>query len=168
MDITNEISQIIGQAESSTLEYKTVLPPSKNIAQIICAFANTDGGYIVLGVSDNLEINGLSTDFHANAITHKALDLLSPQPQIHYQYVVHQGKKLYVIKVEKSTIPILLEGKVYKRIGSTTKLENPIEIQFNPYGYLRIKEINIQFETYKKNATSAKIKLIDHYQSILK
>ncbi|MGZ6534197.1 MAG: AlbA family DNA-binding domain-containing protein, partial [Bacteroidia bacterium] len=168
MDITYEISQIIGQPESSSLEYKAVLPPSKNIAQLISSFANADGGYIVLGVSDNLEINGLSTDFHANTITHKALDLLSPQPQIHYQYVIHNDKKLYVIKVEKSDIPISLEGKIYRRFGSTNKLENPTEIQFKLRGYIRIKEINEKLETYKNNATSAKIKLIEHYQSILK
>lgn len=102
MDITNEVVEIIGQAENSKLEYKAVLPPSRNIAQLISSFANTDGGYIILGISDNLEINGLSEDFHANAITHKALDLLSPQPQIYYQYVAYEGKKLYAIKVDKS------------------------------------------------------------------
>lgn len=73
MDITNEVAQIIGQEESSTLEYKAVLPPSRNIAQLISSFANTEGGYIILGVSDNLEINGLSEDFYANTITHKLL-----------------------------------------------------------------------------------------------
>jgi predicted HTH transcriptional regulator len=52
MDITKEVVEIIGQAEGPQLEYKAVLPPSKNIAQLISAFANTDGGYIVLGVSD--------------------------------------------------------------------------------------------------------------------
>ena len=50
-----------------------------------------------MGVTSDLEVNGLSEDFHANAITHKAIDLLSPKPQIHYQYVSYKGKKLYVI-----------------------------------------------------------------------
>jgi hypothetical protein len=168
MDITDELLQIIGQPESSTLEYKAVLPPSKNIAQLVSSFANADGGYIILGVTDNLEINGLSADFHANTITHKALDQLSPQPKVHYQYVVYEGKRLYVIKIEKSAIPVSLEGKIFKRIGSVNKLENPIEIQFKSQGYSRIKEINIQLENYKKSSTSAKIKLIEHYQSILK
>jgi len=168
MDITHEISQVVGRPESLTLEYKAVLPPSKNIAQLICSFANSEGGYIVLGVSDNLEINGISADFHANTITHKALDLLSPQPQIYYQYVIYQGKRLYVIKVKKSDLPITLEGKIYRRIGSSTKLENPTEIKFRSLGYLRIAEINNQLEVYKKKSTSAKIRLIEHYQSILK
>jgi len=168
VDITNEVSRIIGQPESSTLEYKAVLPPSKNIAQLISSFANADGGYIILGVTDNLEINGLSTDFNACEITHKALGLLSLKPKTYDQYIVHNDKTLYAIKVEKSDTKISLEGKIYKRIGSKNKLENPTEIQFKPQGYLRIKDINYQLEAYKKNSTSSKIKLIEHYQSILK
>jgi hypothetical protein len=168
MDITNEVFEIIGQQESSKLEYKSVLPPSRNVAQLVSSFANTDGGYIILGVSDNLEINGLSEDFHANAITHKALDLLSPQPQVSYQYVVYKGKKLYAIKVEKSDSLVAVEGKIYQRVGASVKLLNPTEIQFKPSGYLRIKIISQQIEAYKKEATNAKTKLIEHYQSILK
>ena len=168
MDISHEASLIIGQPESSTLEYKTVLPPSRNIAQIISSFANADGGLIVLGVSDKQEIVGLSSDFHATSITHKALDLLSPKPQIQYQYASYDGKNLYVIKVEKSNVPISLEGKIYKRVGSRDKLENPNEIQFSANGYPRIKDISSQLETYKQNSSSAKSKLIEHYKSILK
>jgi hypothetical protein len=119
-------------------------------------------------VSDNLEVNGLSEDFHANTITHKALDLLSPPPQVHYQYVVHEGKKLYVIKIEKSSLKISLEGKIYKRQGAESKLINPTEINFKQNGYSRIKSINGQLEGYKIKATNSKIKLIEHYQSILK
>ncbi|MBD1862407.1 MULTISPECIES: ATP-binding protein [Trichocoleus] len=144
------------------------MPPSRNIAQLISSFANADGGYIVLGASDNLEINGLSEDFHANAITHKALDLLSPQPQVSYQYVAYKGKKLYAIKVDKSNSLIAVEGKIYERTGANVKLLNPTEIQFKPGGYLRIKIINQQIEAYKKESTNAKTKLIEHYQSILK
>lgn len=168
MDITNEILTIIGQAESSKLEYKSVLPPSRNIAQLISSFANTDGGYIILGVSDNLEITGLSEDFHANAITHKALDLLSPQPQVYYQYVAYQGKKLYAIKVNKSDSLVAVEGKIYKRVNGSIRLLNPTEIKFRVGGYSRIKTISQQFEIYTKETTSSKTKLIEHYQSILK
>jgi hypothetical protein len=168
MGLEEEISQIIGQPESSKLEYKAVLPPSKNIARLISSFANADGGYIILGVSDNLEVNGLSEEFLANTITHKALDLLSPQPHVQYQYVIYKDKKLYVIKVEKSASSILLENKIYKRVGDSSVLSNPTEIKFKQNGYERIKNINLHLEAYKTNATNAQIKLIEHYQSILK
>ena len=168
MDITNEVIEIIGQPESFKLEYKSVLPPSRNIAQLISSFANSDGGYIILGISDHLEVNGLSTDFHAHGITHKALDLLSPQPQVSYQYVAYNGKKLYAIKISKSDVHIAVEGKIYQRIGTNVKLLNPTEIQFKPSGYPKIKIVSQQIKAYKKEATNAKTRLIEHYQSILK
>ena len=35
MDLIEEIQNIVGKPESQTLEYKAVLPPSRNVAQII-------------------------------------------------------------------------------------------------------------------------------------
>jgi Putative DNA-binding domain len=168
MDITDEIVQIIGQPESSKLEYKAVLPPSKNIAQLISAFANTDGGYIILGISDDLKIIGLSEDFHTNTIIHKALDLLSSQPQIYYQYIVYQSKRLYAIKIEKSNSLISIDSKIYNRVNDRVEISNHIEIIFRQDGYSKIKNINFQIQGYKTQSTNAKIELIDHYQSILK
>lgn len=172
MGITLEVSQIIEQSDSLKLECIAVLPPSRNIAQMISSFANTDGGYIILGVikkpDGKIEVIGLSEDFHANTITHKAVELLSPTPSIHYQYVLYQGKKIYVIKVGKSDSSVAVEDKIYIRNGSIIKLVNPTEVNFKTNGYSRIKNINQQLESYKKCATSAKISLIEHYQSILK
>ncbi len=168
IDITSEIVQIVGLPESLRLEYKAVLPPSKNIAQLICSFANAEGGDIILGISDNFEINGLSEDFHAHSITHKALDLLTPQPQVYYQYVSYKGKRLFVIRTEKSSLPVSFEGKIYKRVGDSSKLINPVQVAFKANGFARIQAISTQLEVDKKNATNAKVKLIEHYQSILK
>lgn len=163
-----DINDIIGQPESETLEYKVVLPPSKNIAQLISAFANADGGSIVLGVSDSANIIGLSSDFHANTIVNKAVELLEPRPLVQHQYVSYQNKNVYVIQVDKSDDLVFLEGKVYKRLGDSIQLENPVEIEFSSGGYEKITETNTQLEAFKEQATSAKIKFIEHYQSILK
>src|SRR5216684_3179281 len=122
MDFSQKIRELIGQGESGTLEYKAVMLPSRGIAQLIAGFANSEGGYIILGVSDRtgqFEVNGLSQDFQANAILHKALDILSPMPNVQYQYVGIDGKNVYAIEVSKSEIPVLLEGKHYKRTGKS-------------------------------------------------
>ncbi len=163
-----EITDIIGQPESQTLEYKAVLPPSRNIAQLICAFANTEGGNIILGVSDLSNIVGLSSDFYANTIVNKAVELLKPRPSVQHQYISYDNKNIYAIQIEKSNHTVSLEGKVFIRQGASNQLENPIEIKFASEGYEKIIQVNTQLDTYKDHATSAKIKFIEHYQSILK
>lgn len=168
MDLTKEIKNIVGQPENQSLEYKAVLPPSRNVAQILSSFANTEGGFLILGVTDDSKITGLSEDFHANAITHKALDLLTPQPKVTYQYVNYDNKKLYVIKVDKSDTIVSVEGKVYSRVGARTSLSEPQSIVFKIGGFDRISKTNKDLEKSKDKATYSKIKFVEHYQSILK
>jgi len=168
MNVTKDIENIIGTDENEKLEYKAVLMPSKSLARLVSSFANTSGGHIILGVSDNKEINGLSEDFRANSIMHKALDLLSPKPDVNYQYIMYKGKKLYVIKVEKSDSIILLENHTYVRVGDSTQLQTPQHLTFKPNGFPRISEINELVVDYSQNGTSSKLRLTEHYQSILK
>ena len=171
MNLQEQVEQIIGQPENQNLEYKAVLPPSKTIAQILCSFANTDGGgLLILGVSEigGLKIAGLSEDFRATSITHKAIDLLNPRPNIDYGYVQSSGKKLFAIKVEKSNDIVSVEGKVYNRVNTNIIHSNPTTNVFQANGYQRISQINTTLSNLLSSSTSSKVKLVEHYQSVLK
>jgi len=168
MSITQEILDHIGQPESERLEYKAVLPPAATVAQLIGAFANANGGAIVLGVVENgkeILINGLSDEFRAVQITRKAIDLLSPTPTVKYDYVDHQGKRLFVIEVQKSAAAVVLGGKSYVRTGNRTVLT-----QVLPGKAIRnagIERLSTIFMTSRKSCTAARAKLLDHYESVL-
>lgn len=170
MTLQHYVNSIILQPESEVLEYKAVLPPSKSIAQIICSFANTNGGLLILGVSEigGLKVSGLSEDFRATSITHKAIDFLSPKPIIDYGYVEYHNKKLFAIKVEKSVSLISVDGNIYVRQNVKTIQLNPAVNTFIAGGYERISLLNGSLELLKNNPTDSKSKIIEHYQSILK
>jgi len=170
MDLQAQVSSVILQPENDSLEYKAVLPPSKTIAQVICSFANTNGGLLILGVSEigGLKIAGLSEDFRATSMTHKAIDLLSPKPIVDYGYVQQDGKKLFAISVVKSEVQVSVENKVYVRREGRLQQFNPPAQVFQPAGYIRISSINADLEALKARTTDSKFKLIEHYQSILK
>ncbi len=170
MTLQEQVSSIILQPESDTIEYKAVLPPSKSIAQIICSFANTKGGILILGVTEigGLKVSGLSEDFRATSITHKAIDLLTPKPIVDYGYISHNSKKLFAIKVDKSAEIVSLAGKIYVREGEKVTQSNATENIFITGGYQRITLLSATLETLKIDATDSKIRLIEHYQSILK
>jgi ATP-dependent DNA helicase RecG len=59
MDI-EELFEIIEKKENLHTEFKEYLPSNEDLAKEIVAFANTDGGRIIIGVSDNGEIVGVS------------------------------------------------------------------------------------------------------------
>jgi hypothetical protein len=169
MDIAQETLDRIGQPESEQLEYKAVLPPAATVAQLMCAFANTNGGAIVLGVVEDgkaVVINGLSDEFRAVEITRKAIDLLSPPPTVTYDYVVHLGKRLFVIEVQKSSAEVSLGGKVYTRVGERTTLKQPVTVK--AIQNAGIAHLSKELADDRKSCTAARAKLLAHYESVLR
>ena len=165
-----DISKILGSEENEQLEYKAVLPPARSLAHMIAAFANSNGGVIILGVNEangEIKITGLSEDFHANGVTHKAIDLLSPKPNVKYEYLSHEGKRLYVIEVEKSLTVVAIENKIYIRSGTKIVLNNP-EIKQNKINRLPlIVQLINDLLAFRETGTGAKSKFLDHYSSVL-
>jgi predicted HTH transcriptional regulator len=116
MSLQYEISQILKEGNNSNVQFLAMLPPSDLIAYFISAFSNTDGDYIVLGVSihpDKLDIHGISSDFNATLITQKAVNLLSPLPIATFGYISYKRKQVFAIKVQKAPHSIRLNGKEY-------------------------------------------------------
>ncbi len=170
MDINQQIASLLAQPEGETVEFKAVLPPSRSIGRILCAFANTKGGYLVLGVNEahGRQVTGLSKDFHANAVTRKAIDLLTPQPTVVHQYVSYQGKPLYVIHVEQSASQVAIDGKSFRRQGESNVQVGRDSNSFRKNNYPRMEQFSKTLGESKRSATGAKTKFIDHFQSVLK
>lgn len=163
-----DIAQIIGQPEGPKLEYKAVLPPAATIAQLISSFANAEGGLIVLGVNNVngiIKVNGLSDEFHAVAITRKALDLLAPKPSVEFQYLESEGKRLFAIEIQASPDPIHLGDRKYVRKGAgSVEVDAKVEkVLLNS----KIKALRAKFDLARIGCTSAKAQVLDHYKSIL-
>lgn len=114
MNISQEALALIGQPQSERLQYRSVLLSAHEMGQLICSFANLNGGFLILGAAikgGKLGINGLSDDFHVDKIIKKTIGLLSPKPSVHHQKISHKGTQLYAIKVERSEAPVLIGGR---------------------------------------------------------
>ncbi|MFN7991953.1 MAG: ATP-binding protein [Bryobacteraceae bacterium] len=169
MAIAQETLNRIGQPEDQFLEYKAVLPPAATIAQLISALANTKGGAIVMGVSEQgsgISINGLSDEFRAVEITRKAIDLLTPKPPVNYDQVDHGGKRLFVIEVPQSATEVLFGGKAFIRAGDRTILKQAAPTK--PLSEPGIEKLRKALADERKACTEARAKLLDHYGSVLR
>lgn len=104
--------------ESQNIEFKQKW--DDDYLKWICAFANTDGGIIYIGVKDNGEVCGvqkfqqLSEDI-PNKILH-TMGLICD-----VKLLDEEGKKYFEIKVDKYHFPVSYHGRYYKRSGSTTQ-----------------------------------------------
>lgn len=56
------IEALIEQGEHQQLDFKFEVSDSKKIARTLSAFANTDGGRLLIGVKDNGAISGIRSD----------------------------------------------------------------------------------------------------------
>jgi predicted HTH transcriptional regulator len=60
--MNEHIYDLINQGEHQTLDFKHSITDSKKIARSLAAFANTNGGRLLVGVRDNRSIAGVKSD----------------------------------------------------------------------------------------------------------
>ena len=90
----------------------------------LCAFANTKGGILYIGISDKGEVKGIKLDNEAiKNISDKIASLLGIHPDIEIEE--REGEKIIKISVKPSLIPISFNGRYYERVGNTTREMNP-------------------------------------------
>lgn len=116
-DVEKTISD---QEESFFFEFKEDGVETKKLSEEISAFANTYGGYIFMGVSDEKVITGCKK-WNEQKIHTMIHDSLSPIPNFDVKkFMTKDLKNIFVIKIEQGTTPpyITSKGKIYERLSS--------------------------------------------------
>ncbi len=127
-----DLIKLIAGGESSTLEFKRSLPSKvREVAQEICAFANTNGGYVVIGVDDGNQVVGAEIDNVKRSAIENSIREISPFIYCESYAVEVGGKSVWVIDVpEGSDKPYTYSGQVYRRFGTdSVKLVNAQDIR---------------------------------------
>jgi len=140
MTIEN-LKQLIQQGESENLELKPSLSDTARIVEVAASLANTQGGMIVIGVSDRGLIHGTTIGKQTiERLTNTITD--NTDPVIYPNIAVHklEGKEIIVLEVSESlNKPHLAYGKAIKRIGNVTKLMKRDEFERLLLGRSRLK-----------------------------
>lgn len=112
-----DIDTILQNGESSTVEFKTNTPPPQVLARIVSAFANTEGGVILLGIREPDIILGV--DPHKFEKTYQqTIRHVTGHSKTSSEVVDYKNKKIGVISVEKSVAPIGSSEGYFRRVGS--------------------------------------------------
>ncbi len=111
--------EIIARGENEKVEFKRS-PDPHSLAETICAFLNTDGGIIIVGVTDEGKIVGTETKKAIEKLT-IALGSIRPYPEIKTKKMNLGKKSVLIIKVNKSDKIHTYRNLVYVRIGASNR-----------------------------------------------
>lgn len=93
-----EIHHIIKNGESETLEFKTKVNHPEKIIKEIVAFANTKGGRLLIGISDNSEILGLkSAEEELYTLEHAITRFCFPKVRYQHEIIPVSAKRSIII-----------------------------------------------------------------------
>ena len=105
--------------ESFYFELKDDKVSNKKLMEEVSAFANTFGGYIFLGVTDQKQIEGC-TEWNEQRIHTTIHDSITPTPSFDVKRFTIDTKIVYVVRIDEGTEPpyITSSGKIYERLSS--------------------------------------------------
>lgn len=100
--MSNQLYKMIQEGEHLHQDFKYCVNDSKKIARSLVAFANTDGGRLLLGVKDNGKIAGVRTDEEFYMIESAATIYSKPPVKFSTRQWLAEGKTVLEIQVEPS------------------------------------------------------------------
>lgn len=106
--------------ETFFFEFKSDKENTKGVIKEISAFANTYGGYVLIGVEDNKEITGCK-EWNEERIHNVMHNCITPIPIFDVkQFKTEDNSIVIVIKIEEGMIPpyITNNGHIYERVSS--------------------------------------------------
>lgn len=128
----SEVRQHLRLGEDNTWEFKQFefhgehvsSPRRVALAQEMTAFANAAGGVLICGVTDDGEIQGLSTE-QLNSIDRLlveiCIDTIKPPLRIRADRMELDGNAFVLVEVPRADFIHEVEGRAYIRVGSTKR-----------------------------------------------
>ncbi len=100
-----EIMSSLAKGEGLRVEFKRLLPRDERAARTLCAFANTRGGLLLVGVTDRGRVHGVH---HPTTVEERiralALAWIEPQLNVELQIVDVHGPRIVACSVPYSRV----------------------------------------------------------------
>jgi predicted HTH transcriptional regulator len=133
--MNSRLKQMITGGEGQQLDFKFEISDSKKIARTLSAFANSEGGTLLVGVKDNGKIAGIRSDEEYYMLEAAAHLYCKPEVSFSTRQWNIDGKTILEATIEKSSTPPHYarseEGRwlAYIRIKDENILANSIMIR---------------------------------------
>jgi hypothetical protein len=133
--MNSRLKQMIAGGEGQHLDFKFEISDSRKIARTLSAFANTEGGTLLVGVKDNGKIAGVRSDEEYYMLEASAQLYCKPEVNFTVRQWHAEGKTILEANIEKSSEPphfaLSEDGRwrAYIRVSDENILANSIMIR---------------------------------------
>jgi ATP-dependent DNA helicase RecG len=127
-----EIKSIANSGEGYNVDFKISVPSKvRELSQDACAFANSEGGYILIGIDNKDQIVGATINNTKRSAIQDAIRDISPVINVNTYSVDVEGKTIWVMDVPSGKDkPYVTSGAIYVREGTNSqKLTTAEEIR---------------------------------------
>ena len=124
---TQYIRQLVSDGEHCHQDFKFEISGARKIARSLSAFANTEGGRLLIGVKDNGKIAGVRSAEEIYMIEAAATMYCQPKVELETRTYQVEGKTVLEVRINKAA------SKPVYAMDETNK----------PWAYIRIKDENI-------------------------
>jgi hypothetical protein len=120
----SELATLVASGERLGVEFKTELSNKRDnyVCKEVAAFATSNGGHLIIGISDNGEIVGLeNARMTQNKLENLINSHVTPTPVVDTRIVHIDKKDVLVCEVAAGTAPFYMyDGRPYVRVGTSS------------------------------------------------
>lgn len=118
-----QIKSFIALGEGYQAEFKISVPSKvRELTEEVCAFANSAGGVILIGVDDHNLIHGITIDNSKRSAIQHSIGEISPKLNCSLNFVEVDGVEVGVLEVNSGkNKPYVFSGAIYVRQGPNSQ-----------------------------------------------
>ena len=127
---SKDVLDIIQSGENFYIEFKEEKVKAKDLGEEIVAFANSEGGTILIGVSDDGNITGITDKKIEETIMNICRNNIVPNIIPSFEYAIINDKKIVILGIPKglSKPYSTVDNKYYIRVGTTKRIASREEL----------------------------------------
>jgi ATP-dependent DNA helicase RecG len=118
------IKRLVAAGESEKLELKRSTGELRDAMRTLCAFANGDGGKVVVGAKPDGQLIGQQVSEQTLHDIAASRERFEPPVEVAMDHIrVTEGREVLVLSVGGTceAVPCTFDGRAYERVGNTTR-----------------------------------------------
>ena len=129
------LQNLIEEGEHVHQDFKFQISDARKIARSISAFANNEGGHLLVGVKDNGKIAGISSEEEIYMVEQAAEMYCRPSQQVKCMVYRVEGKAVLKVDIQKSkTPPVMAQDdakhwRAYYRVADENVLASALHVK---------------------------------------